>query len=53
MLSLSVYINKPGIIWPIEAQPYWLSEYLSKYLPLTYSTEALRNILEKGIFLVE
>lgn len=37
-----------GIIWPIEAQPVWLGDYVSKLLPLTYATEALRNLLEKG-----
>jgi ABC-type multidrug transport system permease subunit len=31
-----------GIIWPIEAQPLWLSKYISKFLPLTYATEAFR-----------
>ena len=37
-----------GIIWPIEAQPLWLSMYVSRFLPLTYATEAFRLILEKG-----
>ena len=37
-----------GIIWPIEAQPVWLANYLSKLLPLTYATEAFRDILQKG-----
>jgi len=31
-----------GIIWPIEAQPFWLSKYVSNLLPLTYATEAFR-----------
>lgn len=37
-----------GIIWPIEAQPVWLGNYVSKFLPLTYATEAFRNLLDKG-----
>ncbi len=37
-----------GIIWPIEAQPVWLAKYLSKLLPLTYATEAFRDIVQKG-----
>lgn len=37
-----------GMIWPIEAQPLWLADYLSQFLPLTYATEAFRYILEKG-----
>lgn len=37
-----------GIIWPIEAQPIWLSNYISKFLPLTYATDSFRAILEKG-----
>nr|APD26548.1 ATP-binding cassette transporter subfamily H member -like2 protein [Brachionus koreanus] len=36
-----------GIIWPIEAQPTWLSNYISKLLPLTYATDSFRAILEK------
>ncbi|CAF0775987.1 unnamed protein product, partial [Brachionus calyciflorus] len=36
-----------GIIWPLEAQPYWLCTYVSKLLPLTYATESFRAILEK------
>nr|UOU03364.1 ATP-binding cassette subfamily H-like 2 [Brachionus rubens] len=36
-----------GIIWPIEAQPEWLSTCLSKLLPLTYATDSFRAILEK------
>ena len=38
-----------GIIWPLEAQPVWLNKYVSQLLPLTYATEAFRNILEKGL----
>lgn len=38
-----------GIIWPLEAQPVWLNKYISQLLPLTYATEAFRNILEKGL----
>lgn len=37
-----------GIIWPIEAQPIWLSNYISKFLPLTYATDSFRAILEKS-----
>jgi hypothetical protein len=37
-----------GIIWPIEAQPLVLAQ-VSKFLPLTFATDALRCILEKGI----
>ena len=37
-----------GIIWPIEAQPLALAQ-VSKFLPLTFATDAFRCILEKGI----
>jgi ABC-type multidrug transport system permease subunit len=37
-----------GIIWPIEAQPTWLSSTISRYLPLTYASESFRAILERG-----
>lgn len=37
-----------GIIWPLEAQPAFLGNYVSNFLPLTYATEAFRYILEKG-----
>ncbi len=37
-----------GIIWPLQAQPDWLANNLSRFLPLTYATEAFRYILEKG-----
>lgn len=40
-----------GIIWPIEAQPNWLRNSISRFLPLTYATDSFRAILEKGIFL--
>lgn len=37
-----------GIIWPLEAQPALLKNYISNFLPLTYATESFRYILEKG-----
>ncbi len=37
-----------GVIWPIEAQPSWLKNYVSKYLPLSMASDSFRAILEKG-----
>nr|QUF59475.1 ATP-binding cassette transporter Abch-like2 [Brachionus angularis] len=36
-----------GIIWPLEAQPDWLKNFVSQFLPLTYATDSFRAILEK------
>ena len=49
MASFYPILLMSGIIWPLEAQPRWLSTYLSNFLPLTYSTEAFRNILDNGL----
>jgi len=37
-----------GIIWPIEAQPIWLKDFLSKWLPLTFASDSFRAIIEKS-----
>jgi ABC-2 type transport system permease protein len=36
-----------GVIWQIEAMPGWLQPF-SRLMPLTYATEALRNVMIKG-----
>lgn len=45
----SVYPNLllSGIIWPLEAIPTGL-QYISKILPMTYATEAMRCIMSRG-----
>lgn len=45
----SVYPNLllSGIIWPLEAIPTSL-QYISKILPMTYATEAMRCIMSRG-----
>ncbi len=36
-----------GVIWQIDAMPGWLQPF-SRLMPLTYATEALRNVMIKG-----
>jgi ABC-2 type transport system permease protein len=36
-----------GVFFPLENMPVWL-RYISKILPLTYFSEALRNVMTKG-----
>ena len=36
-----------GVIWPIDSFPRWL-EGVAHILPLTYSNEALRNVMIRG-----
>lgn len=36
-----------GIIWPLEAIPEWM-RYISKCLPMTYGSQAMRAILSRG-----
>lgn len=36
-----------GVIWPIEAVPYWI-RWLSISMPSTLPTEALRGLMNKG-----
>lgn len=41
-----------GIIWPLEAMPYWI-RWFSYIQPQTLPTEALRHILSRGWGILE
>lgn len=41
-----------GVIWPIEAIPYWL-RWFSYLQPQTIPTEALRNLIVRGWTITE
>jgi ABC-type multidrug transport system permease subunit len=36
-----------GIVWPLEGQPTWM-RVVTKWLPITKATEAMRGIHLKG-----
>lgn len=42
MMSLVV-----GMFWPIQGMP-WVLQYLSYFMPFTFSSIAVRNIMTKG-----
>ncbi len=41
-----------GVIWQIEDMPGWLQPF-SRFMPLTYANEALRNVMIKGDSLLD
>jgi ABC-2 type transport system permease protein len=41
-----------GTFFPIDAMPTWL-QYVSKALPLTYFSSALRDVMTKGAGILE
>jgi ABC-2 type transport system permease protein len=41
-----------GVVWQVEDMPGWLQP-LSRFMPLTYATEALRSVMIKGESLLD
>jgi len=41
-----------GVIWQVEDMPGWLQP-VSKLMPLTYATQALRDVMIKGESLLD